>query len=187
MKKIIILALLALVSNMTYGQTSYQYLRDSVFQTLTGPMRIIRAGGAYIHYTKAEPAYERFEPSTSTDPTITRNDDGLWEIDYSKFVKPAQSVVCSMIRSSWPQYMSMLKASCDDNDQVWITVRTDSQGTVKNVDVKIWMEQSLYSQIPPHQLGVLLIKLGMLQFTVPAEYQCISDHYFHYSVFFKDL
>ncbi len=187
MKKMIILTILALMSNMAYSQTSYQYSRDSVIQTLAGPIHIIRAGGAYIHYAKAEPAYERFEPSTSTDSTITRNDDGLWEIDYSKFVKPAQSVVCNMIRASWTQYMSTLKASCDDNDQVWITVRTDSHGAVKNADVKIWMEQSLYSQIPPFLLGQLLTKLSMLQFTIPQEYQCISDHYFRYSVFFKDL
>ena len=183
----IILTILALMSNMAYSQTSYQYSRDSVYQTLAGPISIIRAGGAYIHYAKAEPAYERFEPSTSTDSTITRNDDGLWEIDYSRFVKPAQSVVCSMIRATLTQYISMLKASCKDNDQVWITVRTDSQGAVKNVDVKIWMAQSLYSQIPPTQLGLLLTRLSTLQFTVPSEYQCISDHYFHYSIFFKDL
>ena len=183
------LPLVLLVFSTIYAnaQELYQYTKNSVIQTSSGPISIIRAGGAYIHYAKAEPAYEQFEPSTSTDPTITRNDDGLWEIDYSKFVKPAQSVVCSMIRASWTQYMSMLKASCKDNDQVWITVRTDSHGAVKNADVKIWMEQSLYSQIPPFLLGQLLTKLSMLQFTIPQEYQCISDHYFRYSVFFKDL
>ena len=124
------LPLVLLVFSTIYAnaQELYQYTKNSVIQTSSGPISIIRAGGAYIHYAKAEPAYERFEPSTSTDPTITRNDDGLWEIDYSKFTKPAQSVVCSMIRASWTQYMSMLKASCKDNDQVWITVRTDSKG-----------------------------------------------------------
>ena len=133
------LPLVVLVFSTVYAnaQELYQYVQDSVYQTAAGPISIIRAGGAYIHYAKAEPAYERFEPSTSTDSTIARNDDGLWEIDYSKFVKPAQSVVCSMIRATLTQYMSMLKASCKDNDQVWITVRTDSQGVVKNVDVKI--------------------------------------------------
>lgn len=68
-----------------------------------------------------------------------------------------------------------------------ITDRTDSQGTFKNADIKIWAEQSVYGQFPPSLLGQLLVRLGMLQFTIPAEYQCISDHYFRYSVFFKDL
>ena len=187
LKPFLPLVVLAFSTVYANAQELYQYVQDSVYQTAAGPISIIRAGGAYIHYAKAEPAYERFEPSTSTDSTITQNDDGLWEIDYSKFVKPAQSVVCSMIRATFTQYIPMLKASCKDNDQVWITVRTDSQGVVKNVDVKIWMEQSLYSQIPPTQLGLLLTRLSSLQFTVPSEYQCISDHYFHYSVFFKDL
>ena len=105
LKPFLPLVLLAFSTVYANAQELYQYTKDSVYQTAAGPISIIRAGGAYIHYAKAEPAYERFEPSTSTDSTITRNDDGLWEIDYSKFVKPAQSVVCSMIRATLTQYM----------------------------------------------------------------------------------
>ena len=187
LKPFLPLVLLVFSTIHANAQELYQYTKNSVIQTSSGPISIIRAGGAYIHYAKAEPAYERFESSTSTDPTITRNDDGLWEIDYSKFAKPAQSVVCSMIRASWTQYMSMLKASCKDNDQVWITVRTDSKGKFKNADVKIWAEPSVYRQIPPTVLCDLLNRIDDLQFGIPPEYQCISDHYFRYSVFFKDL
>ncbi len=184
---LLILFTVAAVPNVGFSQTAYQYAQDSVIQTLAGSIYIIRAGGAYIHYAKAEPAYERFEPATSSNPAITRNDEGFWEIDYSQFVKPAKSVVENMVRDSFNQYMTTLKSANNGDAQIWITIRTDSQGVFKNADVKIWAEKSAYSRIPPSQLDQLLVRLGILQFTVPTEYQCISDHYFRYSVFFKDL
>ena len=183
------LPLVVLVFSTVYAnaQELYQYVQDSIYQTAAGPISIIRANGAYIHYAKAEPAYERFEPATSSNPAITYNDEGFWEIDYSRFVKPSESDVCNMTKTAFNHYLSILNTDTTHCRQVRIVIRTDSQGTFKNADVKIWAEPSIYRQIPPEVLCGLLNALDDLQFTIPPEYQCISDHYFRYSVFFKDL
>ena len=187
MKKNILSIMLVLVTNAVCAQTTYQYVQDSVYQTLARPVHIISSGGPYIHFAKAEPAYERFEPATSSNPAIIRNDEGFWEIDYSLFSKPSKGRVGSAIKSCLNQYLSILKPTLKGGSQAWITIRTDSQGKFKNADVKIWSEQSAYSQIPPMVLGQIFTHLSVMQFTVPVEYQCISDHYFHYYILFRDL
>ncbi|MBQ2395393.1 MAG: hypothetical protein II307_06485 [Alistipes sp.] len=53
--------------------------------------------------------------------------------------------------------------------------------------VTIWAEAAIYRQIPPVVLNSFLNDIDGLSFGIPPEYQCISDHYFRYSVFFKDL
>ena len=189
MKRLIIIltAVVALAPRAANAQELYQYAKDSVITTSLGSIYVINKYSTSIRYSKAVPAYEPYEPSTCTDPTIKRNQYGEWILDKTRFGKISQSSILNIVRLFFAQYRTLLKSAFDGKGQIWITIRTGSTGVFKNAEVEIWAEPSVYRQIPPAVLCNLLNSIDDLQFTVPAEYQCISDHYFRYSVFFKDL
>ena len=179
--------ILVVISNIVYSQAIYQYTRDSVIRTAVGDVYILRAGDAYLKFSKANPPFDLLYPATSSNPSITQNDEGLWDIDYTRYTKHPQTTISNIVRSNFAGYLNLLKSAFDNKGQIWITVRTNSTGVFKNAEITLWAKPSIYRQIPPEVLCGLLNALEELQFTIPPEYQCISDHYFHYSVFFKDL
>ena len=61
------------------------------------------------------------------------------------------------------------------------------QNLHNSIIVTILRESYFKKNRQPEVLCGFLNVLDDLQFTIPPEYQCISDHYFRYSVFFKDL
>ena len=189
MKRLILIfaAVAALVSRVANAQELYQYTKDSVIQTEVGSIYIVEAYNSNLNFSKAVPAYEKFEPATSSNPSLVRNQEGFWNIDYSRFSKPSKTAVQNTLRLCFNQYLPILKTGIQGRGQVRIVIRTNSQGIFKNAEVKIWAEPSVYRQIPPAVLCNLLNSIDDLQFGIPTEYQCISDHYFRYSVFFKDL
>ena len=67
MKRLIIIltAVAALASRGTNAQELYQYTKDSVIQTEVGSIYIVEAYNSNLNFSKAVPAYEKFEPATS--------------------------------------------------------------------------------------------------------------------------
>ena len=187
MKRFYSLIAFAFVIQTIQAQELYQYAKDSVITTSAGSIYVINKYSTSIRYSRAIPAYEPHQPSTCSDPTIKRDQYGQWILDKTKFNKIPQSVMQNIVRLSFAQYNNLLKSAFDGKGHIWITIRTGSTGVFKNAEIEIWAEPSIYRQIPPEVLCGFLNALDDLQFGIPPEYQCISDHYFRYSVFFKDL
>ena len=184
---LILTAVVALAPQGANAQELYQYAKDSVITTSAGSIYVINKYSTSLRYAKAAPAYEPYQPSTCSDPTIKRDQYGRWILDKTKFNKIPQSVIQNVVRLCFAGYHNLLKSAFDGKGQIWITIRTGSTGVFKNAEVEIWAEPSVYCQIPPTVLSTLLNSLGVYKFTIPPEYQCISDHYFHYYILFKDL
>ena len=121
------------------------------------------------------------------DSTIKRDEYGRWIVDKTRYTKPSQGTLLDAVKTCFARYRTLLKSAFDGKGQMWITFQISSTGSFKNAEVIIWAEPSIYRQIPPEVLCGFLNVLDDLQFTIPPEYQCISDHYFRYSVFFKNL
>ena len=187
LKPFLPLVVLAFSTIYANAQELYQYTKDSVIETDTGSIYVINKYSTSIRYSRAIPAYEPYQPSTCSDPTIKRDQYGRWILDKTKFNKIPQSVMQNIVRLSFAQYNNLLKSAFDGKGQIWITIRTGSMGVFKNAEIEIWAEPSVYCQIPPEILSNLLNSVSSCKFGIPPEYQCISDHYFRYSVFFKDL
>ena len=187
LKPFLPLILLAVLKFSANAQELYQYTKGSVITTSVGQMYVLDLYDITICYSQATPIYNQYEPSTCSDPTIKRNQYGDWIVDKSKYTKPAQTAIYNSVKSCFTGYINLLKSAFNGKGQIGIAFHTNSIGEVLNTEVKIWSESSIYRQIPPEVLCGLLNALDDLQFTVPPEYQCISDHYFRYSVFFKDL
>jgi hypothetical protein len=189
MKRLIIIltAVVALASRGANAQELYQYAKDSVITTSVGQIYILNAYDINIGYSHAIPVYNKYEPATCSDPMIKRNEYGAYIVDKTKFNKPSQYVIHNSVTLCFFQYRTLLKTAFDGNGKIGLTFHTNSVGVVQNIEVKIWAESAIYRQIPPEVLCRFLNVLDDLQFGIPTEYQCISDHYFRYSVFFKDL
>ena len=189
MKRLIIIltAVVALASRGANAQELYQYAKDSVITTNVGQIYISGIYSSHISYSKPYPVFNQSEQASCSDPTIKRDQYGRWILDKTKFNKTPQSVMQNIVRLSFAQYNNLLKSAFDGKGQIWIMFQTNSTGIVKNAEVLIWAEPSIYRQIPPEVLNWFINSVGELRFTIPPEYQCISDHYFRYSVFFKDL
>ena len=183
------LPLVVLVFSTVYAnaQELYQYAKDSVITTNVGQIYVLNAYDINIGYSHATPIYDKHEPSTCSDPTIKRDEYGRWIVDKTKYTKPSQNVVQNAVKLCFARYYNLLKTAFNGNGKIGLTFHTNSVGFVQNIEVKIWAESSVYRQIPPEILCGLLNTVDDLQFGIPPEYQCISDHYFRYSVFFKDL
>ena len=189
MKRLIIIltAVVALASRGANAQELYQYAKDSVITTRLGKIYVIKTYSSHLKFSKAEPVYEPFQPSTCSDPTIEQDEYGRWIVDKTRYTQPSQNVMYNAVRLCFAQYSTLLKSAFNGEGKIWVCIRTNSQGVFKNAEVNIWTEPSIYRQIPPEVLCRFLNVLDDLQFGIPTEYQCISDHYFRYSVFFKDL
>ncbi|MBE6210602.1 MAG: hypothetical protein E7130_03090 [Rikenellaceae bacterium] len=183
------LPLVVLVFSTVYAnaQELYQYTKGSVITTSVGQIFVLDIYNINMCYSQATPVYNQHEPSTCSDPTIKRNQYGDWIVDKTRYTKPSQTAIYNSVKSCFAGYHDLLKSAFDGKGQIGIAFHTDSTGEVLNTEVKIWAEPSIYRQIPPEVLCGFLNVLDDLQFTIPPEYQCISDHYFRYSVFFKDL
>ena len=136
---------------------------------------------------KATPTFNQGEQALCSDSTIKRDEYGRWIVDKTRYTKPSQGTLLDAVKICFVRYRTLLKSAFDGKGQMWITFQISSTGSFKNAEVIIWAEPSIYRQIPPEVLCGFLNVLDDLQFTIPPEYQCISDHYFRYSVFFKDL
>ncbi len=184
---LILFAIAALAVQSANAQELYQYAKDSTITTSVGSIYIINKYSTSIRYAKASPAYEPYEPSTCSDPTIKRDEYGRWIVDKTRYTKPSQTTIHNSIKSCFTGYIDLLKTAFNGKGQLRITFRTNSAGIFRNAEVELWAEPSIYRQIPPEVLCGLLNALDDLQFTIPPEYQCISDHYFHYYILFRDL
>ena len=183
------LPLILLVFSAIYAnaQELYQYTRDSVITTSVGQIYILNAYDINIGYSHAMPVYNKYEPATCSDPMIKRNEYGGYIVDKTKFNKPSQSIIRNSVTLCFFQYRTLLKSAFDGKGQIGITFHTNSTGVIQNMKVIIWAEAAIYRQIPPVVLNSFLNDIDGFSFGIPPEYQCISDHYFRYSVFFKDL
>ena len=187
LKTFLPLILLAVLKFSANAQELYQYAKDSTITTNVGQIHIMDLYDSSIGYSKPTPVYNQSEQASCTDPTIKRDEYGRWIVDKTKYTKPSQTVIYNSVRSCFVGHIDLLRSAFNGKGQIWITICTGSTGVFKNAEVIIWAEPSIYRQIPPEVLCGLLNALDDLQFTIPPEYQCISDHYFRYSVFFKDL
>ncbi len=169
------------------AQELYQYAKDSVFTTNVGNLYIIKTYSSHIKFSNDKSTYEPYEPSTCSDSTIECDEYGRWIVDKTRYGKPSQDIMLNAVKIGFSGYYDLLKSTFEGGGKIWICIRTDSYGVFKNAEVKIWAEPSIYRQIPPEVLCRFLNVLDDFRFAIPPEYQCISDHYFHYSVFFKEL
>lgn len=187
MKKFIYLIALTFIIQSANAQELYQYTKDSVITTNVGDIHILDVYSTSIGYSKVTPVYNQREVAFCSDETIKRDEYGRFIVDKNKYSKPMQLTIQNVVKMYFASYRTLLKSAFDGKGQIWITFQIGSTGSFKNAEVIIWAEPSIYRQIPPEVLCRFINALGELQFTIPPEYQCISDHYFHYSVFFKDL
>ena len=189
MKRLILIfaAVAALAYRGANAQELYQYAKDLVITTSVGQIYIMDLSGINMYYSQATPVYNKYEPSTCSDSTIKRNEYGDYIVDKTKFNKPPQSAILNIAKVRFMQYRTLLKSAFDGTGQIWITFHTNSTGVIQNMKVIIWAEAAIYRQIPPVVLNSFLNDIDGFSFGIPPEYQCISDHYFRYSVFFKDL
>ena len=189
MKRLILIltAVAALAPRGANAQELYQYAKDSVITTNVGQIYISGIYSSHISYSKPYPVFNQSEQASCSDPTMKRDEYGRWIVDRAKYTKPPQSEIYNAVKLCFAGYHNLLKSAFDGKGQIWIMFQTNSTGIVKNAEVLIWAEPSIYRQIPPEVLNRFINSVGELRFTIPPEYQCISDHYFRYSVFFKDL
>ncbi len=187
MKRLFYLIMLAFMMQSAYAQELYQYAKDSVITTNVGQIYISGLYSSHISYSKPYPVFNQSEQATCSDPTMKRDEYGRWIVDKTKYTQPLQIIIHNAVKLCFAGYRNLLKSTFDGKGQIWIMFQTNSTGIVKNAEVLIWAEPSIYRQIPPEVLNRFINSVGELRFTIPPEYQCISDHYFRYSVFFKDL
>ena len=182
------LPLVVLVFSTVYANAQYLYGQDSVITTRYCDLRIVMPGGTSLWYAKHTPDYDPLMPTSTSDSQFKRDDEGFWKIDYSAFTKPSNDTIKAIVSEVFHGYKTTLQSAHTGRGKIDITVRVNSRGEFVNADITIWSEPIHYCQIPPVKLGELLSRLeNELIFVVPDEYRAISDHYFHYSVFFKDL
>ena len=189
MKRLLFIAIILAMGALKYVKAQDLYSEGQLLQCQGRTLIIskVLSGRFTYRYAKASPAYEPYEPSTCSDPTIKRDEYGRWIVDKTRYTKPSQTTIHNSIKSCFTGYIDLLKTAFNGKGQLRITFRTNSAGIFRNAEVELWAEPSIYRQIPPEVLCGLLNALDDLQFTIPPEYQCISDHYFHYYILFRDL
>lgn len=184
MKKIFFAALMSAVPFCCFAQ--YGYTENSIIATSSYRLLITEQRDVELHYVDCDNPYAD-DVSTSSNPNRRRNDDGVWDIDYSRFVKPDKKVLYRAVAEVLADELPFLKTSFGGRANIWLQAHTDSVGRFVNCKVRFWADAEDYNRISPEKLARLYALFSELSFGVPEEYRDISDHYFNMTVPFRDL
>ena len=184
MKKIFLTALMFGVPLCCFAQ--YDYTENSIIATSSYRLRITKQRNAELHYVDCDNPYKD-GVATSSNPNRRRNDDGVWDIDYSRFERSDKKQVCRAVAEVLAEELPFLKTSFDGRANIWLRLHTDSDGRVVNCKVRIWADAEDYNRISPEKLAWLYGVFSDLSFGVPEEYRDISDLYFNMTIPFRDL
>lgn len=164
----------------------YDYAENSIIATSSYRLKIVKLDASRLYYTDCDNPYNDIV-STSSNPNRHRNDDGMWDMDYSRLAKLDQNDMNKRVAAIFKDELPCLKTTFDGRGHIWFQIHTDSVGKFINGLVVIWADAEDYSRISPEKLARLYELASQMSLGVPEDYRDISSHHFYYMVPFRDL